>query len=391
MNLFKKAPYLLAALVLLLASCSENGGTVATPDASPSEDIPVTEDASESGDEGSEYENFVMDYSEGIGENGLWEGVSAYDYIEPFDYVGIEIPYATHTVSDAALQAEIDYLLDYYTVENQVTDRVVEDGDTVNIDYVGSIDGIEFSGGSTGGAGTEVIIGVSQYIDDFLEQIIGHMPGETFDVNVTFPEDYGNEDLNGKDALFVTTVNYISETVRSELTDDFAAAHMGEYGWTTVEELTAGISDSLSSSAVISYIRQYLVDTVTVLSLPEPLLAYQRNVVISAYKDNAASYGMDLESFLAMFFGVESVDALLEHSAAEIESAVVYLVAIQAIAEDLELQITEIDLQNYFADLIGSPDYSQYEAVFGRPYLMQAIMSNAVGTYLTDNAVYLEA
>ena len=89
------------------------------------------------------------------------------------------------------------------------TSLAVEDGDTVNIDYVGSIDGVEFDGGSTNGQGTDLTIGSGLYIDDFEEQLIGSHPGDTVDVNVTFPEDYNAEDLRGKDALFVVTINGI--------------------------------------------------------------------------------------------------------------------------------------------------------------------------------------
>lgn len=85
----------------------------------------------------------------------------------------------------------------------------VEDGNTVNIDYVGSIDGVEFAGGNTQGAGTDLVIGSGSYIDDFEEQLIGAHPGDEVDVNVTFPENYGNEELNGKDALFKVVVNGI--------------------------------------------------------------------------------------------------------------------------------------------------------------------------------------
>ena len=89
------------------------------------------------------------------------------------------------------------------------TSLTVEDGDTVNIDYVGSIDGVEFDGGSTNGQGTDLTIGSGLYIDDFEEQLIGSHPGDTVDVNVTFPEDYSSQDLQGKDALFVVTINGI--------------------------------------------------------------------------------------------------------------------------------------------------------------------------------------
>lgn len=89
------------------------------------------------------------------------------------------------------------------------TSLTVENGDTVNIDYVGSIDGVEFDGGSTNGSGTELTIGSGLYIDDFEEQLIGSHPGDTVNVNVTFPDDYQQENLQGKDALFVVTVNGI--------------------------------------------------------------------------------------------------------------------------------------------------------------------------------------
>ena len=89
------------------------------------------------------------------------------------------------------------------------TSLTIEDGDTVNIDYVGSIDGVEFDGGNTQGQGTDLTIGSGSYIDDFEEQLIGAHPGDSVEVTVTFPEDYGNEELNGKEAVFDVTVNGI--------------------------------------------------------------------------------------------------------------------------------------------------------------------------------------
>lgn len=89
------------------------------------------------------------------------------------------------------------------------TSLTVEDGDTVNIDYVGSVDGTEFDGGSTDGLGTDLTIGSGSYIDDFEDQLIGSHPGDNVEVTVTFPEDYGISDLNGKEAVFDVTVNGI--------------------------------------------------------------------------------------------------------------------------------------------------------------------------------------
>lgn len=94
-----------------------------------------------------------------------------------------------------------------YSTDSSLT---VEDGDTVNIDYVGSIDGAEFDGGNTNGQGTDLVIGSGSYIDDFEEQLIGAHPGDQVDVHVTFPDDYSNNpDLSGQEALFEVTVNGI--------------------------------------------------------------------------------------------------------------------------------------------------------------------------------------
>lgn len=84
---------------------------------------------------------------------------------------------------------------------------VVEAGDTINLDYVGSVDGVEFDGGSTQGQGTDLTLGSGTYIDGFEEAVEGHKVGENFDINVTFPENYGNSDLAGKDAVFNITIN----------------------------------------------------------------------------------------------------------------------------------------------------------------------------------------
>ena len=107
----------------------------------------------------------------------------------------------TSTASSASTSASASLQTD--------TSLTIEDGDTVNIDYVGSIDGVEFQGGNTNGSGADLVIGSHTYIDDFEEQLIGHHPGDSVDVTVTFPEDYGKDELNGKEALFKVTVNGI--------------------------------------------------------------------------------------------------------------------------------------------------------------------------------------
>ena len=101
---------------------------------------------------------------------------------------------------------------DNSTAYSADTSLTVEDGDTVNIDYVGTVDGVEFDGGSTQGMGTDLVIGSGSYIDDFEDRLIGAHPGDTVEVNVTFPDPYSlNTDLSGAEAVFTVTINGIYE------------------------------------------------------------------------------------------------------------------------------------------------------------------------------------
>ena len=111
------------------------------------------------------------DYSKGLDSNGFFTGVKASDYVELPEYKGIDIDASILEASEEDIQAQLDGIISQSGSYEKITDRAVEDGDTINIDYVGSVDGVEFQGGSTGGQGTNVTIGVTNYIDDFLEQL----------------------------------------------------------------------------------------------------------------------------------------------------------------------------------------------------------------------------
>ena len=137
----------------------------------------ASEDETGAEEESSEAETKAFDYSEGYDEKGFFEGVKALDYVTLLDYSHMELSDEI-IPSDEAVQSQIDKTLSSYTKTNQITDadRLIEDGDTVNIDYVGSVDGVEFEGGSTDGKGATVTIGVTSFIDGFLDQLIGHAP-----------------------------------------------------------------------------------------------------------------------------------------------------------------------------------------------------------------------
>lgn len=150
----------------------------------------------------------TVDYSQGLNDDGTLKGDDG-AYVTLCDYSSIEIPESEISVEDSEVDTEVDSLMTNFQTENQVKDRAVKDGDVVNIDYVGTVDGKEFDGGSA--EGYNLTIGSGSFIDDFEDQLIGHKPGDEVKVEVTFPDDYSSEDLAGKDAVFDTTINYISD------------------------------------------------------------------------------------------------------------------------------------------------------------------------------------
>lgn len=332
-------------------------------------------------------------YSTGISDIGRWEGINALENVTLCEYEGIAVPAEIHEISVDSVQAQIEELASQFITTEEVTNRSVQDGDTVNIDYVGSVDGVEFDGGNTQGAGADVTIGYTSYIDDFLEQLIGHMPGETFNVEVTFPEDYGTEEsgnahLNGKDAVFVTTINHIVEYIDPVVDDLFVQEKFSEAkGWTTVQNMQDGVREDLRTSAVSAYIQEYIIDNSTVTKLPDSMLDYQEKSMLRYYEEYAGYYSMELEEFLPIYAGVATTEELLENSKeSNIRTATFYLI-IQALAEELEVEIKDADLRDYFIKYAGSEDYTQFKTQYGKPYLMMMVQAQNILDHLVEKAV----
>lgn len=332
-----------------------------------------------------------LDYTSGLEENGYFSKVIAKDLVELADYKNISIPSESHTVTDEIIQANIDDLMSNFTTTVETMERAVEYGDTVNIDYVGSVDEVEFEGGSTGGNGTDVTIGVTSYIDDFLEQLIGHEPGESFDIEVTFPEDYGVETLKGQDAVFAITINHIKETLSPELTDDFVAENFGEsHKSSTLEELKTTLRDDLQERAIKGYLQNYVATNSTVIELPETLVEYQKTTMENYYVMSAASYGIGLEEFLKSYVGYDTMEAVYEAMADQITMLSETSLITQAIAEEADIVVTEENLSEYFLEYTGSGDYSEFETIYGLPYLKNSLLQDVVLEYLKEMVVLEE-
>lgn len=389
----------------MLYGCDSQGTTSTSDDSSQSSaeatasnDDTATSDSTDSSDSTSsdstsdtEEETIEFDYSEGIDENGHWSGVTALDYVTlPSDYASIQAPASSVVPSDDDVQTQVDSILSNYSTTEQVTDQEVADGDTINIDYVGKIDGVEFDGGSTSGNGTTVTIGTTQYIDDFLEQLIGHKPGETFDIEVTFPDDYGVDDLNGKDATFTVTINYIQKTTTPELTDDWVAENLKDtYGWSTVEEMRAGVKENLQYSNLATYVQDYVLNNSTVTEVPQAIIDYQGQQYLYQYQTYAQTYGTTLSALLQMYTGASTSEEFLTNNADALESAARSYLVFQAIMEDAGITETDDELTSYIESATSS-DVETVEATYGKNYLMMRALLQKTGDYLIEHTTVVE-
>lgn len=329
-----------------------------------------------------DYENFA--YSDYFDENGYWKDLHALDYVTlPDDYANVPVAAADVTPTDDEVQAQIDLLLNQNAASVQVTNRAAANGDTVNIDYSGSVDGVAFTGGTA--AGYDLILGSNTFIEGFEAQIIGHMPGETFDVNVTFPEGYrdstdaaGNTvKLSGTAAVFSVTLNYISETITPELTDEWVEGSYGESkNVHTVEQLRAYISDMLYKSSLQSHVINYLLENSSFTELPKQVTDYQVMQCLSYYSNTAQFYSCTLDDFAKTYMGYADADAMLADMDADIDTYSKEALIYQAVAEAENITPTQEQIDVY----------ADYTDAYGENYCRMVAMMDAVIARLIDGA-----
>ena len=159
-------------------------------------------------------------------------------------YKGIKIKEYAYNVTDEEVEAEVNRVLDRNAKKVAVTDRAAANGDIVNIDFVGTVDGVKFDGGEA--EGFDLTLGSGQFIPGFEDQVVGMNIGDTKDVNVTFPENYQAENLKGKAAVFAVKLNGIQAKELPELTDEFIKDATGSE---TVEEYKTKARERLQTQA----------------------------------------------------------------------------------------------------------------------------------------------
>ena len=191
-------------------------------------------------------------YSEQIEDNGMIKNVKAADYIKTADYNNITANLSDIEYSDESVEADIEKLLENNMVLDKNGELTAKNEDKVNIDYVGKVDGVEFEGGTA--QGSDITLGSGKLIDDFEAQIEGHHPGDVFDVEVTFPEEYPNDEtLAGRDAVFSVTLNGIY--AKPEFTDEFVQEKLSDYA-STAEEYRKYLKDTNYKNNLLKFVKE---------------------------------------------------------------------------------------------------------------------------------------
>lgn len=334
--------------------------------------------------------------SDGLTADGKIDGVNVNDALTLVDYANISVPADEVAATDEEVENDIKSTLESHKVESTDETREIADGDEVNIDYVGTIDGVEFEGGNSNGAGYDLTIGSGSFVDDFEQQLIGHKPGENVTVEVTFPEDYGDEAVNGKDASFAVTVNSIK--ILPELTDEFVAENLsgdaeeGEEPITTAEAYRESVKNRFYEEHLQEYLTNYIVENSSVKSYPSSYLKAVRG--ITKYNDESMLqyYSQMFGAYGGMYENVWDIrdDEINDELSYEkelrgrakdtVKEALVY----QGIFEAAGLTL---DMESVYAEMTeenGEEYVTNMKENYGEGYMAQAEMRDVVVDYLMD-------
>ena len=351
----------------------------------------------------------IKNYSKGLNDDGTITGVTATDYVVLGDLQEMEVQYSDYAPEAETIDTKIAALLqerqEYYTD----TDVVVAMNDTILVRYVGKVDGEEFEGGNTGDGGTIITVGQAGYIDGFEEQLVGHNIGESFDIEVTFPEDYSTTELAGKDAVFSITLMGIYYT--PEFNDAFVETYFSDIAL-TADAYRAYLEEQEVNAALETYVQEYSLEVCTVNAYPPKYvekvmgtLKYADIVEMEGWNQVCEAYGIEtystvyeykLSEELETSNSLETYSTVYDYKQLEMEyeaslrlraeEVVESNLIIQAIYEDAGLTITSEHLDATMEEMGTTPEnLEQMIETYGEGYIYQRAMKVAVVEYLVGN------
>lgn len=304
------------------------------------------------------------------------------------EYKGITYTQVDTTPTDNEVETQVQYLLS--SSYDESAQDVVTETSYVNIDYEGKKDGVAFDGGTA--QSQELSIENSGYIDGFAESIVGMKVGETKDCPMTFPEDYGVEELNGAEVVFTITVNECWERIPATLNDEFAQGQ----GYENVDALYAGIKESLEDSKQqeAESEREYellekIIDNSTFDITDEEVQLYVEQMM-SQYESMASSYyGVDLETYVTNALGM-TMDEYEEQCEIAGTFTIQETLIKKAIAEKEGIVLSEEDYTvgaETYMNYYGYTDLTEFEEAVGKDNLEEQLLMDKAMAFIVENAV----
>lgn len=268
------------------------------------------------------------------------------------DYKGMEVPEQDTSVSDADVDNELDSKRQQQAELVLKEDEAAADGDTVVIDYEGSVDGELFDGGSADNY--SLVLGSGSFIPGFEDQLVGHKADEDVDVTVTFPEDYHAKDLAGKEALFKVKIHEVKEKQLPELDDEFAKDVDEDVN--TLDELKDKLKKQLqdqkeatAKAAIEDAAIEAAVANAETEEIPQAMLDDDTNRQLQQYLAGMQQQGINPQMYFQITNTTE--DDLRKQFAEDAAKRVKTNLVLEAVAEDANLSASDEDVQNEIANL----------------------------------------
>ncbi len=320
-------------------------------------------------------------------------------YVKLGEYKGLEYTMDIAEVTDDQVQSRLDSFVTGLKETEEITDRAVEDGDIVNIDYVGTMDGEEFDGGSA--EGTDLTIGSGSLIDGFEEGLIGHDIGEKLSLDLTFPDPYDNNpDYSGKDVNFAVTINSISVENVPELTDELVKENTD---YDTIDAYKTSIRDEIADQNKTTAENNAKREVFDKAVANSEISGYDEEEVkklideefdnFKQTADSYASYGYSYEDVLSMN-GFTSEDALKEGITDYVKEYLNQKMVLYCIADAEGIKVTSEETDKEIQDMMDIYSVDKKEDIikyYGEEYFEVKLLTDKVMDFLMESAVEVES
>ena len=310
-------------------------------------------------------------------------------------YKGMKIKEYAYNVKDEEVDAEVARVLDRNARKVAVDNRPAQNGDIVNIDFVGTVDGVKFDGGEA--EGFDLTLGSGQFIPGFEDQVVGMNIGDTKDVNVTFPENYQAENLKGKPAVFAVKLNGIQAKELPELTDEFIKEATGSE---TVADYKAKVTERLQKQAdnrAKDATENSILEAIaanTEAEIPQAMIEREIDSLLQKFEYQLMYQGLKLQDYLD-FLKVSVADFRKNYEDQAKKNVLNQLVISQLIKEE-NIEATEDEVNAKIAEQAASVGKETEEYKKGMdPRQADYIRNDIVITKLFDflkanNEMYVE-